>query len=333
MFATLFANVPFERHRIVDTSDLDEARYRIGQVLNPYRLEVLRGKIIHNRLELLSCGHLSLALLRHGYGADVRVDPGMLEGYYLLVLPTKGQALFQFDGRGIEVSPRGAVIISPGRRFHFTANHEYEQILLRVDRLAIADAWCRLTARGEAPEICFEPLVPLHLSGWQALLPMLQWVTRCAGLDRERDAGQAALLAQTEMLVATTLLLHQPHNMSEQLWPAPPPAMPQAVQRAQSYMLEHLGESVPVSMVASHCGLSVRRLQALFQDECGQSPLQWLRMQRLQAVRRALSQTGGGGKVGETAMRFGFSHLGEFSRAYRQAFGETPQQTRSGSAR
>jgi len=333
MFATLFANVPFERYRILDTTDLDEARYRIGQVLNPYRLEVLRGKIIHNRLELLPCGHPSLALLRHRHGADVSVDPGMLEGYYLLVLPTKGQALFQFNGRRIDVSPQGAVIVSPGRRFHFTASHDYEQILLRVDRSAIDDAWRRLTARSEAPDICFDPLIPLHLSGWQALMPMLQWVTRCVGagvgLGHGRDAAHAALLEQTEMLVATTLLLHQPHNMAEQLWPAPPPAAPRAIQRAKSYMLEHLGESMPVAMVASHCGLSVRRLQALFQDECGQSPLQWLRTQRLQAVRQALSQAGSG-RVGETAMRFGFNHLGEFSRAYRQAFSETPQQTRGG---
>jgi AraC-like DNA-binding protein len=70
-------------------------------------------------------------------------------------------------------------------------------------------------------------------------------------------------------------------------------------------------------MIASHCGLSVRRLQALFQDESRQSPLQWLRMQRLQAVRLALSQAGDAGKVGDTAARFGFTHLGEFSRAYR----------------
>jgi transcriptional regulator GlxA family with amidase domain len=66
----------------------------------------------------------------------------------------------------------------------------------------------------------------------------------------------------------------------------------------------------------------------LFQDECGQSPLQWLRVQRLQAVRQALSQNGKTCKIGETAASFGFAHLGEFSRAYRKAFGETPQQTR-----
>ena len=41
-------------------------------------------------------------------------------------------------------------------------------------------------------------------------------------------------------------------------------------------MLEHLGEAIPAALVASHCGLSVRHLQALFKDECGQTPRQTL---------------------------------------------------------
>ncbi|PLC49468.1 hypothetical protein CR159_12750 [Pollutimonas subterranea] len=328
MIASLFAHVPFEQHQIVNTADFDEAHPLICQALNSARFQVLRGKITHNRLDLLPCGNLSLLKLRYGYGADVSVDPDCLDGYYLLVLPTQGQALFHFDGRSIEVSPQGAVLISPDRRFHFRASDDYEQVLLRLDRSAIADAWCRLTAQEHAPDICFDAVIPMNTAGWQALLPMLQWVVRCSGLGQDQDTARAALLAQTEMLVATTLLLHQPHNMAAHLWPAPPPSAPQAIRRAQAYMLEHLGEHLPVAMIASHCGLSVRRLQALFKDECAQSPLQWLRIQRLQAVRQALSLAGDARKVSETAARFGFTHLGEFSRAYHQAFGETPQQTR-----
>ena len=59
-------------------------------------------------------------------------------------------------------------------------------------------------------------------------------------------------------------------------------------------------------------------------------PLQWLRAQRLQAIRHAL-QAGEARSISETALRFGFTHLGEFSRAYRKAFGETATQTRGGS--
>lgn len=329
MIASLFAQVPFEQHRLVDTADFDEAHPLVCQALNSARFQVLRGKITHNQLDVLPCGNLSLLKLRYGYGAQVSVDPSSLNGYYLLVLPTQGQAQFHFDGHSLDVSPQGAVLISPDRRFHFKASHDYEQVLLRLDRQAIADAWCRLTAQDNAPDICFDAVIPMNSAGWQALLPMLQWVVRCAGLvGQDHGVAQVALLAQTEMLLATTLLLHQPHSMAAHLWPEPPPSAPQAIRRAQAYMFEHLGERLPVAMIASHCGLSVRRLQALFQDECGQSPLKWLRMQRLQAIQQALLQDGDTSKVSDTAARFGFTHLGEFSRAYRQAFGETPQQTR-----
>lgn len=334
MIASLFANVPFDRHQLVHTADLDEARHRIGEVLNSYRLQILRGRIDHSRLELMPCGPMSLIRLRHGYGADISIDPdcGTLDGYYLLVLPTRGRALFTLGGCSIDVSPQAAVIVSPGRRFHFTASHDYEQILLRLERQAIDEAWCRLTARDQAPSICFDAVIPIHTPGWQALMPLLQWVSRCAQTDRRSDAGQAALLGQIEMLLATTLLLQQPHDSAATLWPAQSPVAAQSVQRAQAYMLAHMGDALPVGMVASHCGLSVRHMQALFKDECGQSPLQWLRMQRLQAVRQAL-QADDSLKVGDTALRFGFTHLGEFSRAYRQAFGETPQQTRGDAKR
>jgi AraC-like DNA-binding protein len=328
MLASLFERVPFEQYRIVDTPDLDDACQQIGHILNSYRLQVIRGRVLHTRLDRLPCGRLSLLKLRHGYGAAMSIDPDCLDGYYLLVLPTQGQAVFHFDGQSIEVSPNKAFLISPDRRFHFKVSHDYEQILLRLDRPAIDDAWCRLTGEDEAPDICFDAVIPLCTASWQALLPMLQWVVRCTGLGQGQNVAQAALLAQTEMLVATTLLLHQPHSMAAQLWPAPPPSAPKGIRRAQAYMLENLGERVPVAMVASHCGLSVRRLQALFKDECGQTPLQWLRMQRLQAVRQALSQPDNANNISDTATRFGFTHLGEFSRAYRQAFGETPQKTR-----
>ncbi|OZI55231.1 helix-turn-helix domain-containing protein [Bordetella genomosp. 5] len=330
MLASLFDPVPFEQHRLVNTSDLDEARHEIGRILNSYRLQVVSGRVVHSRLDLLPCGRMSLLKMRHGYGADLDIDPDCdgLDGYYLLVLPTQGQAVFYFDGKRIEVSSNQAFLLSPGRRFYFRVGHDYEQVLLRLDRPAIEEAWQRLTGEDQVPDICFDAVIPLYTAGWQALVPMLQWVTRCSGLSQEQSLAQAALLAQTEMLVATTLLLHQPHSMAARLWPAPPPAAPKSLRRAQAYMLEHLGDRVPVAMVASHCGLSVRRLQALFQDECGQSPLQWLRQQRLEAVRRALSQPYPSETISAIATRFGFSHLGEFSRAYRQAFGETPQETR-----
>ncbi|MVW80743.1 helix-turn-helix domain-containing protein [Bordetella sp. 02P26C-1] len=328
MIVTLFEQVPFERFSVVDTDDLDEARSEIGKVLTAYQLQIHRGRVQHCRMDLVPSGKLALLKLRPGFGAEIGIDleTQCLEDYYLLVVPTQGRAVFYFDGACIDVSPQRLFLLSPGRPFRFNASADYEHVLLRVDRRAIAQAWCRLTGHEQAPAILFDVVVAPHTAGWQAMFPMLQWVVRCAGQSNGRAVSDT-LLAQTESLLATTLLLHQPHNMATLLWPAPPPALPKAIWRAQDYMMRHLGEPMPVSMIAAHCGLSVRRLQALFRESCGQSPLQWLRMQRLQAVRQQLLQPERPAKVGELALRFGFNHLGDFSRAYREAFGETPQAT------
>lgn len=329
MLKSLFSKIPFDAHRLIDTTDPDEAQHRIGRVLSPYRLRVVRGKLQHSRLELLPCGDMSLIRMRHGFGAEISIDPdsGTLDGYYLIVLPTRGQAQFQFGDSCFDVSPESAVVLSPGKHFFFTASPEYEQILLRLECKAVEAAWRRLTMTDEVPYICFDAQILLHSDAWQALMPMLQWVARCAGSTQGQQGRPAALLAETETLLVTTLLMHQPHNRAAQLWPQPGPAVPAALRQAQSYMREHIGESLPIGVVASHCGVSVRHLQALFSDQCGQSPLQWLRYQRLQAIRSAL-QSGDAQSVSEVALRFGFSHLGEFSRAYRKAFGETASQTR-----
>jgi AraC-like DNA-binding protein len=56
--------------------------------------------------------------------------------------------------------------------------------------------------------------------------------------------------------------------------------------------------------------------------------MQWLREQRLDAVHRHLRDAAGAStQVTDTAFAYGFSHLGEFSRAYRRRFGETPGRT------
>ena len=57
--------------------------------------------------------------------------------------------------------------------------------------------------------------------------------------------------------------------------------------------------------------------------------LKW-RTRRLHAVRESLlCKDEGAGRVTDAALRFGFTHLGEFSQQYRRAFGETPSETRA----
>jgi len=85
-------------------------------------------------------------------------------------------------------------------------------------------------------------------------------------------------------------------------------------------------ECCPVSVaeLALTLGVPRRTLQNVCQAILGMSPLQYLRALRLSEARRLLQQQCA---VTEAATRFGFWHLGYFSRDYHQMFGELPSAT------
>jgi AraC-like DNA-binding protein len=325
---SIFRGIDFDRYRFFSTDDLDEVRHRCAQVFNPHRLAIQGShRRVRSRMDYLVLGRMALSRLT--WGAPVRVDPDRLEDFYLLVLPMRGQAVFHVDGAGVDASPRAAVVISPGRRFHFTASEDYDQIVLRLSQDAVTAAWGGLMPDEADRSICFDVALPLHGQGWTALQPVLQLLSRCSELGLAPTV-RTTLLERTEDLLATTLLLHHGHSEAARLWPVPVRARPRHIRRAQDYMQQHLGEVISAPMVAAHCGLSVRRLQALFQADCGMAPLQWLRQQRLQAVRESLlASTLPRPLISATALQFGLSHFGDFSKAYREVFGESPRETLS----
>lgn len=72
---------------------------------------------------------------------------------------------------------------------------------------------------------------------------------------------------------------------------------------------------------------SRRTLQNCFELITGQSPAQFLKMIKLNAVRRALQNSDEQRCVSDIAAHWGFWHLSQFSMDYKRLFGECPSQT------
>jgi len=91
---------------------------------------------------------------------------------------------------------------------------------------------------------------------------------------------------------------------------------------------------MPVSSLCSIVGLSARSLRNAFYSVRGISPKRWMDTERLQGVRRVLSD-GCSGRVTVTrvASDFGFFELGRFAATYRKVFGEAPSETLRGTRR
>ena len=110
-----------------------------------------------------------------------------------------------------------------------------------------------------------------------------------------------------------------------------------AVLRAEAIIAAHPAAAYSPMTLALAVGVSTRSLARGFQRVRGYSPMEAVRRERLQRVHRDLLTAAAGDRVTDTAMRWGFFHLGRFSSAYAARFGELPSETRrrsqSGQAR
>ena len=98
--------------------------------------------------------------------------------------------------------------------------------------------------------------------------------------------------------------------------------------RAREYIEAHLHESIRISDICEVSATSASKLERIFRRELHTSPCGYVLGRRLEAVRKELSDTSLPDKqIAHIAMDYGFNHLGRFSGAYREQFGELPSET------
>jgi AraC family ethanolamine operon transcriptional activator len=99
------------------------------------------------------------------------------------------------------------------------------------------------------------------------------------------------------------------------------------IRRAEAY-LESVGEaSVRIDDLCVATGTSLSRMERAFKEAFGLSPRRFLMLRRLAAVRGELLRADESTSVTDIATRWGFFHLGRFSREYRLHYAERPSQT------
>ncbi len=85
---------------------------------------------------------------------------------------------------------------------------------------------------------------------------------------------------------------------------------------------EGLGTPLSVEQLAAEAGMSAHRLNRLFLQETGRNCADYIRGERMTRAQSFLLS--GRFTVKEVAASVGFNHVSNFTRAYRERFGETP---------
>ena len=97
--------------------------------------------------------------------------------------------------------------------------------------------------------------------------------------------------------------------------------------QALEYMNHHVKDNPSISEVCKQLGCSWRLLDYAFADYFGVTPKAYLKLMRLDGLKRSLRKADANSTVTDAALNWGFTHFGKLAKDYRLRFGELPSKT------
>ncbi|GAA1493742.1 helix-turn-helix transcriptional regulator [Curtobacterium herbarum] len=264
--------------------------------------------------------------------ADVTLRRSQIAGSIRGLVPASDEYIVQWltAGHGIPdvvhdrvPMVRDVPMLFPTAREFVFDYQDHDQRLVHMSRRLVHAVADELFHTGEVADLGLDhlrTLDPATVTHWRGSLALLSRALRVGGVE--------GLLwhTLTRGTAAAFLRMYPPTVV-----PLPPAVLlPRRarLRAAVEYVHEHVAEPLTVSDVARAAGLSVRATQEAFQRHLGMPPLRYVQHVRLERVRHELLQTDATtGSVQAVARVWGFAHLGRFSAAYRNAFGEYPRET------
>ena len=280
----------------------------------------LRARRVIVRLE-------SAAVMFHSTNLRVRTRTSVREG--LLGFVTFGR---QAKGtvNGLPVRPGLLLVAEPGSEARFVADVGWESITFLLPQ---QDVRTHLAARRRESEfpvpqgmetLAVDAVKVRRLFSWGKRL--VYTATRQPALFNERKNERVA--AAVELLETLLATLRAASAFAPDRGDRTRQAHGLVVKVAEDYALSHTDDPVYVSDLCRVAAVSERTLEYAFKEEMGLAPITYLIRLRLHRVRQALlAATHGSTTVSAEALNWGFWHFGEFSRAYKECFGELPSDT------
>ncbi len=310
---------------LITTHDFDEAHERITQVYIPHGLESRDGRPLDFKLRYLASDRLTIGHLRYGADAELLVPP--MESCYHVNLTLSGETMVTQAGQEAATKAgRSGVVFSPDDPFTVRWSPDATQYAIKIPRSSLEGALSQILGKPVDEPIKFDLGFDLTGPTGQSLVASVQHLRK--ELTREGGLARFPLVrAQLETYVLSQLLLTIPHNHHEAVTRVVAPARRRHIQLAVDFIERHAGDPITTQDVAAAACVSLRALQAGFQQDFGMPPTAYLRNVRLERVRSDLMSSTPEDSVGTIAMRWGFWHLGRFADQYRRKFGELPSET------
>ncbi|MBK5957637.1 hypothetical protein CCR97_05355 [Rhodoplanes elegans] len=316
-----------KRFPLFNATDVDEHRLH-SQTLVPeiVRVEQLRPGRFSSAVDVMLLGdtRTGTAIASVAHMPDLEVE-AVGRRAVRLVIPTTSAIAISSGARSREILGGGLAGLLPSNplRLRYTPGHH---LVLRVDRdkldLALQEMDCEAEVDRILDAVFFEPRLPGLQDFAEHLRRLIATIddkpARILDQPTFRRAHEQNLVLRLADILA---LVRERGSLAVGRNSA-------ALRRAEEYIRAYAERHVDLVAMARHAGLSLRSLQILFRANHDCTIVQFIRRHRLALARERLERGETETTVAEIARRSGFTHLGHFTTAYKEAFGEQPRQTR-----
>jgi len=280
----------------------------------------LRARRVIVRLE-------SAAVVFHSTNLRVRTRTSVRKG--LLAYVTFGP---QAKGtvNGLPVRPDLMLVAESESEAQFVTNHGYESIAFL---LPPQDISAHLAARQREDEFRMPHGVEILQADAENVRRLFSWGKRLVDTAARQpalfnDRKNERVAAHVELLETLLATLRVANDFEADRSDRTRQSHSLTVKTAEDYALSHTDDPLYVSDLCRVAAVSERTLENAFKEVMGLTPMTYLVRLRLHRVRQALlAATQGSTTVSAEALNWGFWHFGEFSRAYKECFGELPSDT------
>lgn len=241
-------------------------------------------------------------------------------GAYGFAMPLAPSDAAIFNGQRVQGD---AIMVGRSDALDLCTPRDFRLIAAVVDAPLLASLWERMYLKPLSPWLESQLVLTSRPAAAEALRK-LHLEAMATATDPENPLRDELALRQLrdEVLIEWIEALPAQVDVSELPRVA---ARKRLVDQACELMLSSTDEPLSMLEVCQQVGASRRKLNYCFQDVLGTNPVKYLRAVRLNGVRRELRE--GRVAVQDAAARWGFWHMGQFSRDYKQQFGELPSLT------
>jgi len=310
---------PLRRHVVLYTKNLAESQSVTSHIWTKHTSRIIGGGAFESTIARLPLGRSWLCHV--DCRSPMLVSAKGNKAKFIVYLPLTGSMKISVAGEVLPAVPGGPVLVPPAIPSEFRST-PIRCILLEIPA---AKLQCELSGLGWAggliPPMAWKPGEAGSSDFADTVRFVLEHLSR-------RDNGERSLVFQRrlEALVVTSLaeamVARQGQRRSAQ------PKIGRVTLDEMKKKIEGcLHSNCDTAELAAYAGLTARALQQLFLKHFNTTPTAYVHYQRLAEARKELRDPGNKKTVTRVASDLEFHHLGRFSTAYRNKFGESPSET------